>query len=200
MRAGHGHDRLLAPHGRSGPVLTAWLSCSAWAMPGRWSTGSQLRPSSASDYRPTTGPSWSASGPARSTRSCTSTPHSPPQPTRPDRRACRVGPGPAPPPPGVPRIRTVPAVPATWRAAAVGQDHHPREPLLAHRCPDPDAWPVVLFNDPDWVDCGRGFFDILLDHLTGRNPLHGLIGFNPGWPPRWQPMRHREIPSPKTGP
>ena len=58
--------------------------------------------------------------------------------------------------------------------------------------PDPDAWPVVLFNDPDWVDCGRGFLDILLDHLTGRNPLQGLIGFNPTWPPRWQPMRRRE--------
>jgi hypothetical protein len=66
--------------------------------------------------------------------------------------------------------------------------------------PDPDAWPVVLFDDVDWVDCGRGFLDILLDHLTGRNPLQGLIGFSPAWPPRWQPMRRREMLSPTTGP
>jgi hypothetical protein len=66
--------------------------------------------------------------------------------------------------------------------------------------PDPDAWPVVLFDDVDWVDCGRGFLDILLDHLTGRNPLQGLIGFSPAWPPRWQPMRRREMLSPTTQP
>jgi hypothetical protein len=62
--------------------------------------------------------------------------------------------------------------------------------------PNPDAWPVVLFDDADWVDCGRRFLDILLDHLTGRDPLQGLIGFSPAWPPRWQPMGHREMLSP----
>jgi len=66
--------------------------------------------------------------------------------------------------------------------------------------PDPDAWPVVLDDDADWVDCGRGFLDILLDHLTGRNPLQGLIGFSPAWPPRWQPMRRRDMQSPTTAP
>jgi hypothetical protein len=45
--------------------------------------------------------------------------------------------------------------------------------------PDPDAWPVVLFDDVDWVDCGRGFLDVLLDHLTGLDLLQGLIGFSP---------------------
>ena len=59
--------------------------------------------------------------------------------------------------------------------------------------PDPDAWPVVLYDDADWVDCDRGFLDILLDHLTGRHTLQGLIGFSPAWPPRWQPMRRREM-------
>jgi hypothetical protein len=66
--------------------------------------------------------------------------------------------------------------------------------------PDPDAWPIVLDNDAEWVDCGRGLLDILLDHLTGRNPLQGLIGFSPAWPPRWHPMRRRDMQSPTTAP
>jgi hypothetical protein len=66
--------------------------------------------------------------------------------------------------------------------------------------PDPDAWPVVLYDDADSVDCGRGFLGVLLDHLSGRNPLQGLIGFNPAWPPRWQPMPRRETLNPTTEP
>jgi hypothetical protein len=66
--------------------------------------------------------------------------------------------------------------------------------------PDPNAWPVVFDNEVDWVDCGRGLLDILLDHLTGRDPLPGLIEFSPAWPPRWQAMRHREMLSPTTEP
>jgi hypothetical protein len=66
--------------------------------------------------------------------------------------------------------------------------------------PDPDTWPVVLYDEVDWVDCGRGFLDVLLDHLTGRNPLQGLIGFSPAWPPRWQPMRRHQTQTPTTAP
>jgi hypothetical protein len=65
---------------------------------------------------------------------------------------------------------------------------------------DPDTWPVVLYDEVDWIDCGRGFLDVLFDHLTDRNPLQGLIGFSPAWPPRWQPMRRREVQSPTTAP
>ena len=54
--------------------------------------------------------------------------------------------------------------------------------------PNPDTWPVVHHDDVDWIDCGRGFLDILFDHLTDRAP-QGLIGFSPARPPRWQPMR-----------
>jgi hypothetical protein len=53
----------------------------------------------------------------------------------------------------------------------------------------------VLFDDVDWVDCGRGFLDVLLDHLTGRDLLQGLTGFSRAWPPRWQPVRRRETQS-----
>jgi hypothetical protein len=66
--------------------------------------------------------------------------------------------------------------------------------------PDPNTWPVVLFDDVGWVDCRRGFLDVLLDHLTGRDPLQGLIGFSPAWPPRWRPLRHRDMDSPTTAP
>jgi hypothetical protein len=78
-------------------------------------------------------------------------------------------------------VRTVPA---TWWAAAVGKTNS-RVSLSWHTdSPNPNAWPVVLYDDVEWVDCGRRFLDIPLDHLTDRDPLQGLIRFNPAWPPR----------------
>jgi hypothetical protein len=35
---------------------------------------------------------------------------------------------------------------------------------------DPDTWPVVLYDEVDWVDGGRGFLDVLLDHPHRPEP------------------------------
>src|SRR6266540_4153226 len=72
-----------------------------------------------------------------------------------------------------------------------------RRHLQPRREVDPELEPVEQAAALD--DLLRRCLDVK-DPSTSRNPLQGLIGFNPASPPRWQAIRRRAPLSPTTEP